>query len=88
MCEGYIVKSESLKISGMTGQACASKVEHALNAVGGVSNVNVSLAQMEATVQFDENVTNNKDMLAAVQAAGYGAAKASCKGSCCGSCGG
>lgn len=85
------MKSESLKISGMTGEGCADKVEQALKAIGGVSDVTVSLAMMEATVQYDENIATRQHLQAALLGAGYGveaARSAAGQGSCCGSCGG
>ena len=85
------MKSESLKISGMTGEGCADKVEQALKAIGGVNDVTVSLAMMEATVQYDENIITRQHLQTALLGAGYGveAARSTAgHGSCCGSCGG
>lgn len=83
------MKLENLKISGMTGEGCSDKVEQALKAIGGVNDVAVSLAKMEATVQYDDNVTSRKSLMSALQGAGFGVeAEKSCQGGCCGSCGG
>lgn len=85
------MKSESLKISGMTGEGCADKIEQALKAVSGVIDVTVSLAMMEATVQYDENIATRQHLQTALLSAGYGveAARSTAgHGSCCGSCGG
>ncbi len=85
------MKSESLKISGMTGEGCADKVEQVLKAIGGVNDVTVSLAMMEATVQYDENIATRQHLQTALLNVGYGveAARSTAgHGSCCGSCGG
>ena len=85
------MKSESLKISGMTGEGCADKVEQALKAISGVNDVTVSLAMMEAAVQYDENIATRQQLQTALLGAGYGveAARSTAgHGSCCGNCGG
>jgi copper chaperone len=85
------VKSESLKISGMTDEGCADKVEQALKAISGVNDVTVSLAMMEVTVQYDDNVATRQHLQTALLGAGYGveaARSTACHGTCCGSCGG
>ena len=84
------MKTEHLKITGMTCGGCTSSVGHALKAVNGVNDVQVSLAAGEATVQFDERLTSPEQLKLAVQHAGYGidstnpshAPKG--KGGCCG----
>lgn len=59
-----------LKVSGMMCKHCVAHVQKALEGVGGVSCVEVSLENGTATVKAAENVT--KEMLvAAVVAAGY-----------------
>lgn len=84
------MKTEHLKITGMTCGGCTSSVGHALKAVNGVNDVQVSLATGEATVQFDERLTSPEQLKLEVQRAGYGidtmnlshAPKG--KGGCCG----
>lgn len=85
------MKSESLKVAGMTDEGCADKVEQVLKAITGVNDVTVSLAMMEATVQYDENIATRQHLQTALLGAGYGveAARSTAgHGSCCGSCGG
>ncbi len=72
------MQTELLKVTGMTCNGCTSKVSKALNGINGVSDVNVSLAEGEATVKFDEGLTSPEQLKSAVQSAGYsvGGAKA------------
>ena len=84
------MQTELLKVSGMTCGGCTSKVTHALKAISGVNDVNVSLTAGEASVQYDERLTSSEQLKSAVQRAGYtvNAAKPALvqegKGSCCG----
>jgi copper chaperone CopZ len=84
------MKTEILKVAGMTCGGCASNVTHALKAVSGVREVEVSLSAGEATVQYDERVTSTEQLKLAVKGAGYGvdaistAQKHQGKGCCCG----
>ncbi len=66
------MKTEQIAVTGMTCGGCTSKVTHALMAVSGVGNVNVSLPKGEATVEFDEKLTSSAQLKSAVQNAGYG----------------
>ncbi len=84
------MQTQSLKVTGMTCGGCISSVTHALKAVSGVSDVKVSLAAGEATVQYDERLTSPDQLKSAVKDAGYGvdttnaAQKPKGKGGCCG----
>ena len=60
-----------LKIAGMSCGHCTRKVEQALQAVPGVSHVKISLAAGEATLQYDEQLTSQDQLKAAVEEAGY-----------------
>lgn len=62
----------TLPITGMTCASCVSRVEKALNKVGGVQAANVNLATEKATVRFDAATTNVAQLTAAVEKAGYG----------------
>ncbi len=64
--------TELLKVTGMTCGGCTSNVGGALKAINGVSNVNVSLATGEATVEYDERLTSPEQLKSAVKEAGYG----------------
>ena len=82
--------TEILKVTGMTCSECVSKIEHALKAVPGVSSAKASLAQHEATVQFNEAQTSHGQLQSAIEKAGYGvdklghAAKPAAKAGSCG----
>ncbi len=81
--------TETLKVTGMTCNGCVNKIGHALKAVPGVNSAKASLAQHEATVQFNEARTSH-EQLQFIEKAGYGvekvglAAKPSAKSGCCG----
>jgi len=66
------MQTELLKVTGMTCGGCTSTVTHALQAVTGVGDVNVSLSAGEASVQYDERLTSPEQLKSAVKDAGYG----------------
>ena len=66
------MQTEQIKVSGMTCGGCTSNVIKALQTVKGVNNVNVSLADNIATVQYDENLTSVEHLKSAIKQAGYG----------------
>lgn len=84
------MQTELLKITGMTCGGCTSSVTHALKAVSGVNDVQVSLSAGEAMVQYDEQLTSPDQLKMAVTSMGYGvdaphaAQKLQGKGGCCG----
>ncbi|HEY3613056.1 MAG TPA: heavy metal translocating P-type ATPase [Gaiellales bacterium] len=61
-----------LPIAGMTCAACASRVERSLNALTGVE-ATVNYATERASVRFDAARVGPGELVAAVEAAGYGA---------------
>lgn len=83
------MKTETLKVTGMTCDGCTSKIAHALNAISGVHEVVVSLADGEAAVRYDEHLTTSEKLQSAVKGAGYGVnttnavLKPQAKGGCC-----
>jgi copper chaperone len=83
------MQTEHLKVTGMTCGGCISNVTHALKAINGVGDVNVSLSAGEATVQYDERLTSSDKLKSAVTSAGYGVdgpntgQKPQGKGGCC-----
>lgn len=82
------MQTEQIKVTGMTCGGCTSNVTKALQTVKGVNNVNVSLADNIATVQYDEQSTSVEHLKSAIKQAGYGvdvsnAQQPSGKG-CCG----
>lgn len=66
------MKTELMEVSGMTCGGCTGKVTRALKAIDGVGDVNVSLSDGQATVQYDEHVTSPVQLESAVTGAGYG----------------
>lgn len=82
------MQTERISVTGMTCGGCVESVTRSLQAVVGVTDVNVSLVDASAMVQFDENLTSAKNLEKAIQQAGFdvGNAKASTthgKGCCC-----
>ncbi|HWI26401.1 MAG TPA: cation transporter, partial [Stellaceae bacterium] len=63
----------ALKIEGMTCASCVARVEKALARVPGVSEVRVNLASEEAHLHRRNGGADLADLIAAVEAAGYGA---------------
>jgi Cu+-exporting ATPase len=61
-----------LPITGMTCASCANRIERKLNKLDGVS-ASVNYATERATVAFDAGATPPEELVAAVEAAGYGA---------------
>lgn len=59
-----------LPITGMTCATCVSRVEHALNALPGVT-ATVNLADERADVRYDPHHTTQAQLVEAVEAAGY-----------------
>lgn len=84
------MQAEIVKIAGMTCGGCTSKVTHALKAITGVSDAEVSLSAGEATVRYDERQTSPDRLKSAVKGAGYGVDVTNAsqshqtKGGCCG----
>jgi copper chaperone CopZ len=68
-----MTKQTTLKVNGMHCEGCSSSVEKALKGVKGISAVKVDLKGGKATVDFDPEVVNEKDMAAAVKKAGFAA---------------
>jgi copper chaperone len=84
------MKTETLKVTGMTCDGCTSKVAHALNAIPGIHEVVVSLSAGEAAVRYDDHVIARDQLKSAVKRIGYGVDSAETvhasqsKGGCCG----
>jgi copper chaperone len=84
------MQTELLKVTGMTCGGCTTTVTRALKTMAGVSDVKVSLAAGEATIQYDERLTSPDQLKSAVEGAGYGvnvtnaAHGRQAKGGCCG----
>ncbi len=62
---------ETLKISGMTCAACASRIEKVVGKIDGVKFVSVNLATEKLTCELDNSKTNMVAVKAAIEKAGY-----------------
>ena len=60
-----------LDIDGMTCASCVGRVDLALAALAGVTDVNVNLAAETATVTYLEGMLSPADLIAAIAAIGY-----------------
>ena len=65
------VRDVELRLTGMTCASCANRIERKLNKVPGVT-ATVNYATEKARVTYDDSVTTD-DLVATVEAAGYGA---------------
>ena len=63
--------SKILNIEGMSCDHCRMAVTKAVNALGGVSSVEVSLENNTATVEFDESRLLLDAIKQAIEAQGY-----------------
>jgi len=81
------MRTETMKIGGMTCGGCVSNVTKALNAVDGVKDVAVTLKPGAARIDFDESTTSPAQLRAAVKEAGYevdaAGDKSQARGGCC-----
>jgi Cu+-exporting ATPase len=60
-----------LPIKGMTCASCVRRVEKAIQAVDGVLTATVNLATEKATLDYESSKTNTKEIVEAVEEAGY-----------------
>ncbi|HBF37085.1 MAG TPA: heavy metal translocating P-type ATPase [Firmicutes bacterium] len=77
---GYSVIQENvaqnkvtLKITGMSCAACASKIERKLSKLDGVTKAAVNLATEKATIEFDNAKIKVPELITTIVALGYGA---------------
>ncbi len=63
----------TLELTGMRCAGCAGNIERALAGLEGVARAAVSLAAETVAVEYDPDALSPDDLVAAVQAAGYGA---------------
>jgi Cu+-exporting ATPase len=70
---GYEVPTQRLvfAIEGMTCASCVARIEKALAAVPGVLRATANLASESATVELVAGTATARDLLAAIEAAGY-----------------
>jgi copper chaperone CopZ len=70
--EMMMMKTQLLKVTGMTCSGCVQSITRALKAVAGVDQVEVNLPTGETSVQFDETLATSAQLLVAVSTAGFG----------------
>lgn len=63
--------AKNIKISGMHCEHCAKRVQKALSALEGTSNVSVDLAAGAAYLEVDESKVSVEALRQAVEDAGY-----------------
>ncbi len=66
-----MMKSTTLKVTGMTCHHCVMAVTNALEGVDGVSRADVSLEEGRAVVEYDDATATLDQMTAAVAEEGY-----------------
>ncbi len=64
---------QKFKVTGMTCAACQANVTKTVSRLNGVKNVDVNLLSGNMTVDFDENIINNDEIISSVQNIGYDA---------------
>lgn len=65
------IKKINLEVIGMTCSACSSRVEKVLNKLEGVESAVVNLSTNKATVKYKSEMIEEKELLDAVEKAGY-----------------
>lgn len=60
-----------LKIEGMTCSACSNGLEKYLNKQEGITNASVNLVMVNALIEYDENILNQKKIEEFVKKAGF-----------------
>jgi copper chaperone len=60
-----------LKVRGMTCGGCVAAVQRVLHELDGVENVDVSLAQGQARIEYEPARVQPSDLHAAIEDAGY-----------------
>lgn len=66
-----MVQKETIKISGMSCAACATRIEKGLNRMDGVNSANVNLAMERATVEYDDGKVDSESLNQTVEKLGY-----------------
>jgi Cu+-exporting ATPase len=65
------MRTEKINVYGMTCEHCVKTVTKAISAINGVQSANVSLKDKYAYIIYDENIVNIKDIVNAIDEAGY-----------------
>jgi copper chaperone len=66
------MKTETLKVTGMSCGGCAINVSGALKALDGVNDAHVSHENGEAKIDYDETRVSSEQLKSAIRHAGYG----------------
>ncbi|PKL15229.1 MAG: heavy metal translocating P-type ATPase, partial [Spirochaetae bacterium HGW-Spirochaetae-6] len=66
-----MIKKEKYIVTGMTCASCAARIEKNLSKLSGVKFAQVNLATEKATIEFDEKIAEEKDLLRLVENLGY-----------------
>lgn len=69
--EGGAIVKKKFDVIGMTCSACSAHVDKAVRGLEGVEDVNVNLLSNCMTVEYDENVLTDHQIVDAVDKAGY-----------------
>lgn len=60
-----------LNVEGMSCSHCENRVKNAVDALGGVSSVVVSLSEKTVSVEIDPSAVTEKQVKAAIEEQGY-----------------
>ena len=66
-----MILDEKYLIGGMSCAACSARVDKAVRKLEGVKEVNVNLLTNSMVVSYDETILTSKDIIKAVNEAGY-----------------
>lgn len=66
-------RTVKIPVTGMSCQHCVRAVTSALEAMDGVKSAQVSLADKQATVTYDDSKVGPEQFKAAIEEEGYGA---------------
>ena len=64
---------KSFNVTGMTCSACSAHVEKSVKKLEGIKSVNVNLLQNSMSVEYDESIISDDNIIKAVFDSGYGA---------------
>lgn len=65
------MRTEIVKIKGMTCMGCVNSIKNVLEKIPGVGSTDVSLEKAQATVQYDGTTTNANQLKNAIEEAGF-----------------
>ena len=67
------MQTTQIKVDGMTCGGCVASVKRALQQIDGVANVDVSLDQAQARVEYDPARVDESKLRSAIEDAGFDA---------------